>query len=439
MNMKNEIAIDKNAVARAVRMPLEAYYKAMEATGYDGSMERPGDWEENEELCKAIGKSQYVSRHLDWLYVVELVYVVLDNHPPLKPAEFAEELEKLIVATAGHRDYLAIFPLSFKSTMILGLPGVRKSVVKSRVIGKFTISPAVPSSKALNKIVAKHGFPLIDESSFQHAMRTSNGAFSREMVVTFDIHGAEDQLRWNADIEFRFFRRLIEIFGSLFGDGHSGFGSSTSVNHFFLLNKTNGELRRFPTRAPSFVDLPLSANLFQAIGRPVFNDFLSKVSSSNETMYGRMRNAIKFFSMALNADDDVASFLFYVVAIESIFSRDKNNPIKVTLADLGAMLCFPPAQRLKAHERIRKAYDLRSSIVHSGASSIRRKDVEAARALAARAIYASLFLCHQLENGQGKLENRFFDHLRDQKLGLVKTTVPRELWALPEINDGDDD
>lgn len=439
MNMNNQIVIDKKAVARAARAPLEAYNNAVKATGYDGSTERPGNWEFNEDLGHAIWKSKYVSQHLDWLYVVELVYIVLDSHPPLKPDAFAEELEKLIAATADQRDYLAIFPLGFKPAMSLSLPGARKPVVKSRVIGKFTISPAVPSSKALNKIVAKHGYPLVDESDFHHAMMTSNQSFSRGIVVTFDIHGAEDRLRWNAQIEFTFFRRLLEVFGSLFGDERSGFGSGTSVNHFFLLNKTNGELRRLPTRMSSFVEQPLSKSLFQAIGRPAFNDFLSKVSSSNETMYGRIRNAIKFFSMALSAGDDVASFLFYVVAMESIFSRDKNNPIKVTLADLGAMLCFPPEQRLKAHERIRKAYDLRSSIVHSGKSSVTRRDVEVARGLAARAIYASLSLCHKLESGQGKLEDRFFDHLRDQKLGLVKAFAPRGLWDLPEIDEGDDD
>lgn len=439
MNLKNEITIDKKAVARAIRAPLEAYYQAVITTGYDGGTERPGDWETNEDLGKALGKSRYVSRCLDWLYVVELVYCVLDNHAPLMPDEFAEALEKLIVATVDQRDYLAIFPLNFKPSMSFRLPGVRKSVVKKRVIGKFTISPTASSSKALNKIVAKHGLPLIDESNFQHAMRTSNESFTAEMLVTFEIHGAKDQLRWNAEIEFSFLRRLVEVFGCLFGSKFSDFRSGIPVNHFFLLNKTNGELRRLPTRTPSFVDLSLSENLFQVIGRPAFNSFLSKVSSSTETMYGRMRNAIKFFSMALNGDDDVASFLFYVVAMESIFSRDKNNPIKVTLADLGAMLCFPPAQRLKAHARIREAYDLRSSIVHSGKSSVTRKDVEAAKALAARSIYASLSLCHQLENGQGKLEDRFFDHVRDQKLGLVKTTAPRELWALPEINGVDED
>ncbi|HWW69515.1 MAG TPA: hypothetical protein VN089_06225 [Duganella sp.] len=437
--MKNEINIDKNAVARVVRVPLDAYYRAVEATGYDGSIERPGDWETNEELCRALSKSKYISRHLDWMYVIQLIYCVLDNHSPLNPSQFAEELEKLIVATADQRDYLAIFPLSFKPTMNSLLFRVQESVVKNRAIGKFTISPAVSSSKALNKIVAKHGFPLINESDYQHAMRTSGEAFSKGMLVTFEIHGAEDQLRWNAGNEFSFFRRLIEVFGCLFGNGPTGFGSSTSVNHFFLLNKTDGVIRRFPTRTPSSIALPLNDGLFRAICRPAFGDFLSKVSSSTDTMYGRMRNAIKFFSMAFNAEDDVASFLFYVISMESIFSRDKNNPIKVTLADFGAMLCFPPAQRLKAHENIRKAYDLRSSIVHSGKSSVTYKNVGAVKELAARAIYASLFLCYQIEGGQGKMEDRFFNHLRDQKLGLVKTTPPRALWVLPEIIFAEDD
>lgn len=437
--MQKNISINKDAVTRAIREPLEAYYKEVAATGYDGSTVRPGDWEENEALCNALAKSPYVSQHLDWLYLVELILAVLDHHPPLKAAQFAEELEKLIIATASDRDYLAIFPLSFKPMMTFGLRGMRESVVKRKNIGQFTISPGAPTAKALNKITARHGFPGIDESNFQHAMRTSNNALARDMVVTFDVHGAEDQLRWNAEYTVTHLRRLIEVFSVLFGEERSSFGTGTSVNHFFLLNKSNGELRRLPTRAPSFVDRTLDKGLFQSLGRPLFNDFLSKVSSSNDSMYGRMKNAIKFFSMALNADDAVSSFLFYVIAMESIFSRDKNNPIKVTLADLGAMLCFPPAQRLKAHERIRKAYDLRSSIVHNGVSFVPRKDVEVAKMLAARSIYSSLFLCHQLETGEGKLEDRFFNNLRDQKLGLVKASAPKDLWELPELRDVEDE
>lgn len=433
--MQKKISINKDAIARAIREPLEAYYKEIAATSYNGSTERPGNWEENEALCNALAKSPYVSQHLDWLYLVELIFAVLDHHPPLKAAKFAEELEKLIIATAGDRDYLAIFPLSFKPMMTFSLRRTSDSVVKRKNIGQFTISPGAPTAKALSKITARHGFPAINESDFGHAMRTANKALARDMLVTFEVHGAEDQLRWNAEFSFTRLRWLIEVFSVLFGEGRSSFGTGTPVNHFFLLNKSTGELRRLPTRAPSFVDRTLDKALFQSLGRPAFDDFLAKLSSSSDPMYGRMKNAIKFFSMALNADDAVSSFLFYVIAMESIFSRDKNNPIKVTLADLGAMLCFPPEQRLKAHERIRKAYDLRSSIVHSGVSFVPRKDVEVAKMLAARSIYASLFLCRQLEAGEGKLEDRFFNHLRDQKLGLAKASAPKDLWELPEFRD----
>lgn len=99
--MQKNISINKDAVARAIREPLKAYYEEVDATGYDGSTVRPGYWEENEALCNVLAKSPYVSQHLDWLYLVELIFVVLDHHPPLKAAEFAEELEKLIVATAA--------------------------------------------------------------------------------------------------------------------------------------------------------------------------------------------------------------------------------------------------------------------------------------------------------------------------------------------------
>lgn len=437
--MKTHISINKVTVAQAVSKSLETYNNAVAAKKYDGSTERPGNWEENEALFNALVKSPYVAKHLDWLYLVELMFSVLDHYPPMKAKKFAEELEKLIVATADHRDYLAIFPLSFESMIAFSLGGKSASVVKRKTLGQFTISPGASSAIDLSKITARHGFPSVDKHDFLHAMQTSKNSLAREMLVTFEVHGAEDQLRRNAQIPVTHFRRLIEVFGVLFGAARSGFDRGTPVNHFFLLNKMNGDLRRMPTRVPSYVGRSLNQDLLRALVRPAFNDFLSKLIASNDIMYGRMNNAIKFFSMASNSDDSVSSFLFYIIAMESIFSRDKNNPIKVTLADLGAIMCFPPDQRLAGHERIRKAYDLRSSIVHSGVSIVKRRDVEVAEILAARSIYSSLYLCRELEAGAGKLEDRFFNHLRDQKLGLVRAYVPKELWKLPEICDPDDE
>lgn len=434
MEKRKKAGFDKSAVSRAARKPLDNYYSAIGSQGYDGTYERPGNWEEDEQLFNSIFKSEYVSKHLDWSYVLELIYAVIDQDITLKPEEFAEQLERAITETADQRDYLAIFPLAFKTAF--GFPGMRRSLSRPVVIGQFTISPATPSVKAINKIIAKHKFPLIDESDFIHASRTSHKAFSNEILVTFNVHGAEDKLRFSAEIEFIHLCRLIEIFACIFTDMSTSFGNSGVANHLFLLSKKTGELRRFPTIKSSSFDFELSADLLSAIKRPEFNEFYVEMSSSMDGMYRRMRNAIKFFSMAINAgaEDKVTSFLFYVISIESIFSRDKNNPIKMTLADFGSILCFPPEQRLAAYEMIREAYDLRSSIVHSGASLVDKQKIIVVRSIAARAIYCSLFVCKSLKDGQGKLEDKFFNHLRDRKLGVVNAIFPRAIWSLPAIS-----
>lgn len=431
MEQKQEIKIEKSTVARAARKALEAYYVAVGPTGYDWAAPRPGDWEENEELFNAIYKSKYVSSHLDWLYVCQLIYAVLDNNGQLSPNDFAEKLEKLIAETAGEREFLAIVPLAFRTSFGFG----RRAPPLNRplVIGDFTFSPAAPTVKVMNKIIGKHGFSGIGASDFEHAKKTSQEAFSSELLVSFTAHGAEDWLRFTVESKVRVLMRLIEVFANLFGDVAMSFGQTKSVRHFFLLNKTTGELRRFPAVKPLSLDLGLESSLLTALKKPEFEEFYSAILSSKETMYNRMRNATKFFSMAFNADDKVSSFLFYVVSIESIFSRDKNSPIKATLADLASILCFPPTQRLGAYEIIRKSYDLRSAIVHAGATSVRDEDVIAIRLIAARAIFCGLFLSRELKEGNGKLEDRFFNHLRDLKLGVTKSIPVRSIWSLPEI------
>lgn len=431
MKSKIQMTIDKDAVARAVRKPLETYYANIGNHENEDFSERPGDWEENEELFKSIFKSPYVNSRLDWLYVLELIYEVIDRPEQLKPEQFAIALEKAVAATAGHRDYLAIVPMAFKSPF--GFFGRKSLPPRSMQVGQFTLSPAADSKQALNKIITRHGFPEIDESDFQHASKTSRKAFSHEMLASFIAHGTEERLRFSVELQFRHMARLVELFACLFADIASPLATSRAANHLFLLSKTTGELRRLPSIKPLSIDFELSAGLLKSIKRPEFDIFFTDISSSTDSMHGRLRNAIKFFSMALNSEDDATSFLFYVVAVESIFSRDKNNPIKATLAELGSMLCFPPKQRLDAYQTIRKAYDLRSSIVHAGASSVDKKNVGIVRSIAARAIYSSLYLCTNLKGGQGKLEDRFFNHLRDQKLGVAKAIIPRSIWALPEI------
>lgn len=437
MDGHEKIAIDKVAVARAIRKPLEMYYKTLDQNGYDGSDERPGNWEENEELFRAIFKSSYVSRHLDWLYVLEIVYAVIDHNSVLSPKQFAQKLEEAIIGTTGQRDYLAIIPLGFRKPFRF-THLVKPTTLRAFKLGEFTFSPPAASAKLFNKMIVKQNFPPVSVTDFMHAARTSHEALTREILVTVHAHGAEDHLRFTVQSKLRTLRRLTEVFANVFTDTNASFSNTRAVNHFFLLSKTKGELRRIPTTKSLSLNFELSEELLRFLRKPDFVNFFEHLNSSDESMYSRMRNAFKFFSMAFNADDKVASFLFYVISIESIFSRDKNSPIKATLADFSSLLCFPAEQRLNAYKMIRDAYDLRSSIVHSGVSSVTAKNVEIARSLAARALYCSMFLCENLSEGSRKLEDKFFDHLRDRKLGVTKAIVPREMQFFLKINEHDE-
>jgi hypothetical protein len=437
MDDRDKITIDKKAVARAIRKPLDAYYKVIGKDGYDWSIERPGNWEEEEDLFKAIFKSSYVSRHLDWLYVLEIVYAVIDHHPPLSAEQFAHNFEEAIIETTGQRDYLAIIPLGFRKPFLFPHL-IKPSLLRQFKLGEFTFSPPATSAELLNKIIAKHNFPPVSVTDFMHAARTSHEALAREILITVDVHGAEDHLRFSVESKFRTLSRLIEVFANLFTGTDAGFGDTYAVNHFFLLNKTTGEFRRIPTTKSQSFNFELSQELLKFIRSRNFVFFFERLNYSKESMYARMQNSFKFFSMAFNSDDKMASFLFYVISIESIFSRDKSSPIKATLADFSSLLCFPAEHRLDAYRMFREAYDLRSSIVHSGVSFVTSKHVEVARSLAARALYCSMFLCENLNDGPGKLEDKFFDHLRDRKLGVTKAIVPREMRFFLEIDDHDE-
>lgn len=304
-------------------------------------------------------------------------------------------------------------------------------------IDEFTISPPAASVNALNKLTRRYEAPPIDASSFAHGVFSSHKSLSRDVLVTFAAHGTEDQLRFSTLRKFTTLCRLIELFAVLFGEGSMPFTTTYATNHCFLLNKRNGELRRFPTLKASAVKSTLNHALLKSMRRPEFAQYLEAITST-ETMYGRLRNAIHFFSKAYNEHDRLSSFLFYVIAMESIFSRDKHTPIKVTLADFGALLCYPPAQRAQAHTTIRELYDTRSGIVHSGSPSVDTNDVSTTKGIAARAIYCSLALCQRLK-GEGKLEDRFFNHLRDLRLGLVKHNLPQALRMARPIGTDEDE
>jgi len=140
----------------------------------------------------------------------------------------------VLVYTADQRDYLAVVPLAFSE--IYKLHPLQKSPLLRPIgTGDITIWPSASSVKAINKILAHHGFTPISDSDFQHATRTTRESLSRKFLITFKMHGMEDRLRFNVDVKFIVLSRLIELFTNLFAPSGKGVGQTRAVNYVFPL------------------------------------------------------------------------------------------------------------------------------------------------------------------------------------------------------------
>jgi hypothetical protein len=271
----------------------------------------------------------------------------------------------------------------------------------------------------------------VTAEDFSHQHLQSHQALGTHPILTFEIHGSPDALRLQPNPEVRRLIWLIELSGRVFyADKSAIFGRPVVSRHIFLANKKSGEFMRVPSLAPLTLTIPLTERLIKATNPKDISAFLGLLSAGgNNTLSSRLRNALSFFGRAVKEDDSLARFLFFVIAMESIFSRDKHAPIKSTLADNAAILCYAPQHRLEVHADIRKIYDVRSMIVHSGESKVDKDLLLKAEKLAARAIYCSLALAASLGEGAGKLQDRFFTRLHEMKIGTTTNTLSLPPWT----------
>jgi hypothetical protein len=144
-------------------------------------------------------------------------------------------------------------------------------------------------------------------------------------------------------------------------------------------------------------------------------EFVTMLEVQNNDLLRRLRNSLRFFSRGMNEPQSLTKFLFLIISLEALFSRDKGTPIRVTLADYSSLSGYPLAQRRETHALVRRLYDVRSAVVHNGAASVSHDDVESAERLAATVIMSAARLVLRLVSRPDP-EDAFFDHLLSLKL-----------------------
>src|ERR1700739_55318 len=98
------------------------------------------------------------------------------------------------------------------------------------------------------------------------------------------------------------------------------------------LNRMGGELK---------TGLKLSQDRMKEFDKHSFPKILAWLYQSRSSLADRVRHSLTFFNRAYDADiqrEQLSAFIFTVIALESLFSRDPATPLRATLADSVALL-----------------------------------------------------------------------------------------------------
>ncbi|MBK2247297.1 hypothetical protein, partial [Francisella tularensis] len=106
---------------------------------------------------------------------------------------------------------------------------------------------------------------------------------------------------------------------------------------------------------PLTVSISLERKLLQVMKRPDVPIALKLLSLGEEkTLNAQLRNELEFFGRAVGEKDSVARFIFFVISMEAIFSRDKHAPRRTSLGDYVSLLGFKGEAGRRVHADMAK-------------------------------------------------------------------------------------
>jgi hypothetical protein len=144
-----------------------------------------------------------------------------------------------------------------------------------------------------------------------------------------------------------------------------------------------------------YMPLPLgkmTGNRANKIGFPRASAILAKPTPNS--LENRLLSALQWAGRACTADRKEEAFLLFIVALESLLVDNKEKQqLRYRFAIRGAHILatvFKVSKKKDIAKELKRLYDLRSAVVHSGSTEITDADRELARSFAWRAIYGVL-------------------------------------------------
>jgi len=415
--------INQKRLTQELRSLLPKYIehlKTKDDPTYEGSFHV---FEESERLYDALFSTDYSKRHLDWEFFQSVLHELICQEEIYDAAEIARRVATFIEDYKDSLDWVAINPIRTPPSLFKMFRNY--SLTRVKKFGRFHLIPATKSAKELESRLKRiYGVKNVCSTSFSHKSDegTSSGALKKLPLLTFEVHGSEESRNESSESKRSYFFSLLEVYAVLNGGRRNPWPRGVEpVYHSFFVGKNDGEVARTTLDFQCFLSTNLSDDLFKYLRKHQFESFVNQIFSRRDKIFSRIRSALYFFTKGLYTNDKVLEFVSYVIALEALFSRDKNTPIKITLAEYTALLCYPKAKRLEMHNSIKNIYDVRSRLVHTGKFRLEHSMIDETRNIAATAIYHYFKLYKKLldSNSHGDIENQLFDHLRDLRLGIA--------------------
>jgi Apea-like HEPN len=295
---------------------------------------------------------------------------------------------------------------------------VRNTIIENPIdLAPFFIVPAQKDEKTF--VATLNSFNLkpatIRERLFQHIDRTTGYNLTHRplvlMATTKDEHKLQGEFH---DLFVQQLLPLLRVFDRQFPvDGTSPnleFMTANVSERVFsgvIFDLEEGEMSRQGLNRMGgelLTGLRLSQDRMKTFTEHDFPKILKWLYQSNGSLVDRIRNSLTFFNRACDAEiqqEQLSAFIFTVIALESLFSRDAGMPLRATLADSVALLTESYVDaRVETSKRLKKLYDHRSEIVHAGKHEVSADDLRDSMRFCFRSLFEILTLAHTWGNVQ---------------------------------------
>lgn len=364
-------------------------------------------------LLAPIFKIDAIRQHFDHETVIEFIDIAFAQEEAGKPTQTVEVF--LNVFTRAHDEWIGLFPLNFSSMF--------QFVAAKKRRGKVSFSEGEivdPFSEvvALESYLNKRSKQPVRQGLVAHQARSTKNTILDNPLLAVELSGTEEIVRGNGIYHFKVFRWLLDFYLAVHGEKSELRDVRQSPAHWFLiLDVKSGELTRHNLHFEGDQVLALwDKDKFRCFLRKDFDLFYRFLLDSRSDLRLRLHKFLNFFSRCFHERDSTMKLLTAVIALEALFSRSPDSPIKAYLAETSAALTKRREEKMKVYEFVRKCYDQRSKIVHTGAFQVSYDDAKETETVFSKIALEAMHLILDVAN-RGGGEKEFFAAILDKKIG----------------------